>query len=286
MKTNQSHKDRGFTLIELSIVLVIIGLITGGVLVGRDLIEAAKVRNDISTIERMNAAALTFRLKYNYLPGDLPNATNLGFNVVADSSTVGNKRVDIASNSVWSMVAPNSSVPEWSIFFNHLYQEKLFETPNTIGTFADLFTTLNGANAPGLVFPKMQSPQGGASGFPGLPGMVAGYECNNRVCGHFIRMNFSKETVTIMGFRSAFTPTNAKLIDAKFDDGNALSGGIQAALVRNLGSCADDVLDTNSGCWGNIGNSGNSTRCLLDATQNYDTDFDERWCALRFKASF
>jgi len=74
-------KINGFTLIELSIVLVIIGLIIGGVLVGRDLISAAKVRSQISQIEKYNTAAHTFQLKYNnYLPGDIPDplATSLG----------------------------------------------------------------------------------------------------------------------------------------------------------------------------------------------------------------
>ena len=73
---------RGFTLIELSIVLVIIGLIVGGVLVGRDLINAAAVRAQISQIEKYQTAVNTFRGKYGYLPGDIPNpdATNLGFN--------------------------------------------------------------------------------------------------------------------------------------------------------------------------------------------------------------
>ena len=71
----------GFTLIELSIVLVIIGLVVGGVLVGQDLIKSAEVRAQISQIEKFNTAVNTFQGKYGYLPGDIPDpyATQFGF---------------------------------------------------------------------------------------------------------------------------------------------------------------------------------------------------------------
>jgi prepilin-type N-terminal cleavage/methylation domain-containing protein len=73
--------QHGFTLIELSIVLVIIGLIVGGVLTGQDLIRAAEVRATISQIEKFQTAANTFYGKYGYLPGDIkdPDATHFGF---------------------------------------------------------------------------------------------------------------------------------------------------------------------------------------------------------------
>ena len=71
----------GFTLIELSIVLIIIGLIAGGALVGQDLIKAAEIRAQISQFEKYNTAVNTFRGKYGYLPGDIPDpyATQFGF---------------------------------------------------------------------------------------------------------------------------------------------------------------------------------------------------------------
>jgi prepilin-type N-terminal cleavage/methylation domain-containing protein len=75
----RKNSRQGFTLIELSIVLVIIGLIVGGVLVGQDLINAAEIRATISQIEKYRTAVNAFRIKYNCLPGDCANAANYGF---------------------------------------------------------------------------------------------------------------------------------------------------------------------------------------------------------------
>lgn len=72
----QVLRCRGFTLIELSLVMVIIGFLIGGVLVGQDLIFAAKVRNATSQLSQMETAYNTFRIKYNCIPGDCPNATD------------------------------------------------------------------------------------------------------------------------------------------------------------------------------------------------------------------
>jgi len=65
----------------MSVVLVIIGLIVGGVLVGESLIAAAAVRATISQIEKYNQVANTFFGKYGYLPGDIPAgpAAQFGF---------------------------------------------------------------------------------------------------------------------------------------------------------------------------------------------------------------
>jgi prepilin-type N-terminal cleavage/methylation domain-containing protein len=69
------HKQQGgFTLIEIAIVLVIIGLLLGGVLKGQELITAARVRNIISNQDGVKAAYFGFLDRYRALPGDYSGA--------------------------------------------------------------------------------------------------------------------------------------------------------------------------------------------------------------------
>lgn len=81
---------RGFTLIELSIVLVIIGLIVGGILTGKDLIEAAQEQRMLRDLEAIKRDFNTFRLKYNCLPGDCANASQMISDLSAYEDVSGN----------------------------------------------------------------------------------------------------------------------------------------------------------------------------------------------------
>lgn len=67
----------GFTLVEIAIVLVIIGLILGGVLQGQVMIENAKYKKFVKEIDSYRAAVYTFQDKYQALPGDLATASTL-----------------------------------------------------------------------------------------------------------------------------------------------------------------------------------------------------------------
>ncbi len=78
----------GFTLVELAVVLVVIALIAGGILVGKDLLAAAKIRAWASEIQQLETAIRTFRLKYNALPGDMKNAATFGLGLNGDGDYV------------------------------------------------------------------------------------------------------------------------------------------------------------------------------------------------------
>jgi len=69
------RKHSGFTLIEIAIVLVIIGLLLGGVLKGQELITSARVRNLISQQDGVKAAYFGFLDRFRALPGDYTAAT-------------------------------------------------------------------------------------------------------------------------------------------------------------------------------------------------------------------
>ncbi len=71
---NATSKREAFSLVELSIVLVILGLLTGGILAGQSLIRAAELRSISSDIQRYQTAVRTFQDKYMALPGDMRNA--------------------------------------------------------------------------------------------------------------------------------------------------------------------------------------------------------------------
>lgn len=72
---NNVISRRGFTLLELSIILVVIGLIIGSIMAGKTLIQAAQVRATIAQLQQYDNAAGSFIAKYDCLPGDCAKAT-------------------------------------------------------------------------------------------------------------------------------------------------------------------------------------------------------------------
>jgi prepilin-type N-terminal cleavage/methylation domain-containing protein len=73
---NHADRRRAFSLVELSIVLVILGLLVGGILSGQALIRAAELRSVATDLSKYQTALYTFRDKYFAIPGDMVNATS------------------------------------------------------------------------------------------------------------------------------------------------------------------------------------------------------------------
>lgn len=94
--------QRGFTLVEIAIVLVIIGLLLGGILKGQELITAAKVRNIADQNSGVQAAYYGFIDRFRQIPGDWPQANaQQAIPGVANGGN-GNGRLDAVSGSEWT----------------------------------------------------------------------------------------------------------------------------------------------------------------------------------------
>ena len=80
-------RPQGFSLVELSIVLVILGLLTGGILAGQSLIRASELRAATAEYQRYATSIQSFRDKYMALPGDMTNATRFWGSVYASGQS-------------------------------------------------------------------------------------------------------------------------------------------------------------------------------------------------------
>ena len=121
MNMNTQAREGGFTLIEIAIVLVIIGLLLGGVLQGQQLIENSRVKNATNTFNGIAAAAFSYQDRYGRMPGDdgpaLANLTARGGAWVNIPATAfGN------TDGILTATAANTflGAGEGAFFFTHL----------------------------------------------------------------------------------------------------------------------------------------------------------------------
>lgn len=98
-------KQKGFTLIEIAIVLVIIGLLVGGVLQGQELIENSRVKQAVKDMNGTAAAIFAYQDRYGRLPGDDGNAAALaarGATWTGVSAGNANGRIQINANQTFT----------------------------------------------------------------------------------------------------------------------------------------------------------------------------------------
>ena len=86
---NNNNNNKAFSLIELSIVLIIIGLLVAGITGGASLIHIAKVKSTITELKKYNIAFNTFKVANDRLPGDVNNDGFIGW---ATTSKINGKR--------------------------------------------------------------------------------------------------------------------------------------------------------------------------------------------------
>jgi prepilin-type N-terminal cleavage/methylation domain-containing protein len=109
------HRARGFTLVEIAIVLVIIGLLLGGILKGQEMIVQAKIKNAIADFSGISAAYHGYQDRYRAIPGDDPNATGRwsGATQSPTAAERGNGRIQGKYNST-------TDTDESRIWWDHL----------------------------------------------------------------------------------------------------------------------------------------------------------------------
>lgn len=79
IERDRSQASRGFTLIEMSIVLVIIGLIVGGILKGQEIVNSAREKQVITQLNAVRTAQNTYIDRHNSYPGDDPKSKYVAF---------------------------------------------------------------------------------------------------------------------------------------------------------------------------------------------------------------
>ena len=212
----KKQSQSGFTLVELAVVMIIIGLLIGGVLKGQELINNAQIAATVAQVKSVDAATTTFRDMYNGYPGDilnpggrLPNCTGVGG---CDTAGTGDNRLNRAPNAY-------GAADEAARFFVHL-------------NAADLITGIN-PNAPvpaswGGVYPSAKI----AGGFhPGWTnGAAADFMAGagvNALGGYYLTLH-NTANIAPTADDGAVSPNQAARIDIKIDDGQPNTGSVRA----------------------------------------------------------
>ena len=224
----ESFSDRpsqkGFTLVELSIVLVIIGLIIGGVLKGQELIANAQIKNLVSQIQSYQAALVSFRDKYNGLPGDLANAQLLIPNCTAapctPTATGGDGNGQIGATAIGANFNVNISGDAETLAAWQQLASSRFIGGIVLGT--------TGTTTYGSRLPNAETGGGFQIGFDTVTGR------------HILRL--SGAVITIDPANGALRPDQALQIDNILDDGLPNTGAMRTNATISDGAGADACI--------------------------------------------
>ena len=202
------NNDKAFSLIELSIVLIIIGLLVAGITGGQSLIESAKIQSLIKEITGYKQASYLFQIQKGRLPGDLNNDGKIGYRsgeVYNDNSFGGNY---VSSNINYGL--PSNRVG----FFIELYINKMISfEPKKYTPSIEILDWNNGGS------PKSKISEDSSYQFQWTQScgndetFFLNDFCCNGGCNDFIIHNKTDSV------KHLITPDLASKLDKKLDDG-------------------------------------------------------------------
>ncbi len=254
----------GFSLVELSIVLVILGLLVGGILAGQSLIRAAELRSASTEYAGYRTVTQAFRDKYFAVPGDMTNATSFwgkdNTNCSGHTGTAAaNGTCNGNGNGIADIACGGAACPSE----NYQFWKQL----NLAGLVEGAYTGLGGASAyESVIATNVPRSKLSSAGWTVYAQGVAAISTTVFFEGDYSQFYFYGAAVsTSQTFGAALKPEEAWNIDTKLDDGKPGTG-----IVR--------VREDQGGCH----NAGTSTTVALAGTAAYALSTNSLQCALIF----
>jgi prepilin-type N-terminal cleavage/methylation domain-containing protein len=232
----QKHKtplssQAGFTLVELAIVMIIIGLLIGGVLKGQQLITNAQVTAQVAQIKGIDAAVTSFQDMYNALPGDMLNpAGRLPNCNAAPCNQPGDGNGSLTNTPSVLPLATN----EGGVFFIHMAAADLLTGVNVTAAFStlgwDISLPASKISGGGLF---AGSSTGAGTDFAGAISAVGA------AGGLWLTLEGPTPVVPAAGAGQFLTPNLAQRLDTKIDDGAPGVGSVRAfgSVGVGAGNC-------------------------------------------------
>jgi prepilin-type N-terminal cleavage/methylation domain-containing protein len=240
MLQGRPQASRGFTLIEMSIVLVIIGLIIGGILKGQEIIASAREKAVINQINAVRAAQNTYFDRYRSLPGDDPGAKERLDARIIDGD--GNGIVGTSYSSTSTLAGASTNSGENLQYFNALIAANLLNGGEVVSGSSAL--TVFAVGSPLPASPISGAGLGVVYGTHGGDGTTA----TTTKTAHWLEIYKTPGTPA-----PALSPRQMANIDAQIDDGLPGSGGVRGTDVSTCNSAgvgSPYALSDNVGCIG------------------------------------